>query len=250
MGRDKAYASIDFTEVEPLLVRSSGGSQPQAAVAWSELQSAIANFVDEAVMERAIASLFCDAPLVGGVTDQRLVENEQYFYTRFELDLPVLTGIPAWQTTRLTDDGLLDAHGWRHPAYYDFKVVSPGVVAVEFRSASANPVIPDGQFTLIVQRRPTQPALPNQSQLLSNNSSYAFPNGASITINDDWTISPRMANGTAQEQQGVFLPDTVKASATGFMAQLSDGQFVRYTLTNDAVSLPPSISSHGEHWNF
>ena len=93
MSRDTAYASIDYTQVEPVLVRSSGGSNPQAAVAWEELERATEGFATGPELEKAIASLFCDVSLVEGITEQRPAqEGSDYYFTRFEIDLPALFG--------------------------------------------------------------------------------------------------------------------------------------------------------------
>lgn len=260
MPRDKAYKSPDFTEVEPPLVPSSGGSHPQAAVAWSEMQAAMRGFATEAELESALASLFGDIPLTGGITEQRpaMEGGGQYYFTRFEVNLVGILG-EAWRTRKISDDALLDANGNRVNPSYSFQVTGEGTFTIEFQSASNSPVIADGALTLVVQRRPNVGvAMISLATALADNASYSFPNNARIQVLGDGSILLYQADGTAQEQQGLFTPNTTKAKPSGFMVQVADGQFIgvpngsyiRYGLTANAVALPPVLSDLAEYTGF
>lgn len=244
MARDKAYASVDYTEVEPLLVRSSGGSNPQAAVAWSEMKSAIADRIDQVTLERAIASLFCDVSLTGGITEQRpAVEGSgSYFYTRFEIDLPTLTNNPLWATRRITDDALLDIHGNRIGYLYDFKITGDGLFTVEFQSASSNPVIADDQYTLVVQRRPTLAANVN-TIIVPKNSFFTFDNGVILEVFDDNSFMARNAAG-ANLLREQWMSPRIKASKSKGIAIIGiDNSFHRYDLTPTSILEPVPITA-------
>ena len=249
MVRETAYSSVDYTQVEPLLVRPSGGSHPSAAVAWSELDAAVSTRIDAIALERALASLFADVPLDNGITESRpaLEGSDNYFFTRFEIDLPALFGA-SWATRRISDDALLDALGNRLNYTYDFKITGEGLFTIEFQSASQNPVITNNSLILVVQRRPFLAALvpPSDTTLVPGFSRYTFPNGASIFVNDDLTVSVFAADGTAQEQQNDIAPGT-KANSTGFMTLNDNGSYSRYLLGASNVILPPTPATQAEY---
>lgn len=247
MARDKAYASVDYTEVEPLLVRSSGGSNPQAAVAWSELESAIADFADEAALERAIASLFHDVLLTGGITEQRaaIEGSDLYYFTRFEINLPALTGNQLWATRRITDDALLDANGNQIAYSYNFKVTGDGLFTVEFQSASSNPVVADDQYTLIIQRRPTL-SRPSESVsvVVPAGSFFNFDNGVILEVFSDGSYMARNSAG-ANLLAEMWKSPRIKASKNkGIVIIGDDGEgYYRHDLTPTGILDPVLITA-------
>lgn len=245
MARDKAFSSIDYSEVEPLLVRPSSGGHPNAAVAWSELERATEGLVRSQQLEEAMASLFLDIPLVGGITESRpaLEGAGQYFYTRFELDLVALGG-QVWGTQKINDDCLLDSLGNRQQVLYNFKITANGTCTIEFQGLS-NPVISDSEYTLVVQRRP------KDSLTLGQNSTYTFPNGGKIQVNSDFTVELFDA---ATASQGALLalanyPNT-KVKKTGFMVTDDGGDNFRYSLSPNGFVLPGVPISWVEYNNF
>lgn len=252
MARQTAFSSFDFSQVESLLVRPSAGSNPLAAVAWSEIQ----DFLSQADLTTALSSLFHDEVLTGGITEQRPgADTFLYFFTRFEVNLTTLS--PGWVTRKFSDIDLVDQDGNSVPILYSFRITGEGTFTIEFQGSS-NPVIPDGMYTLALQRRPQVLAAGN-SILLANNATYNFPNGATIQIPDDgFSVLPFSAAGVAQEQQGILVPGSVKVNPSGFMAQVEDGQYlgvpdnsyIRYTLSADAIALPPVVVSQAEYSQF
>ena len=150
MTRETAYRSQDFTDVEPILIRPSGGSDPNAAVAWEELQSAIATRLTPQDLESALATLFEEVLLTAGVTDTRAgTDGTDYFFTRFTIT------VAGWQTNKLNEVALIEREtGIQRNYSHLFQVTGPGTFFVEFESKRANPVLPDDAFLLRVQRLP------------------------------------------------------------------------------------------------
>ena len=264
MLRQKLGSSFDASDVEPCLVRASGGSHPQAAVAWKELYDATEGLATDTDVERALAALFCDIKLTGGVTERRegLENSGYYYYTKFLIDVPTYngkgTGEGPWATKKISDDSLLDEDGQRQNIFYDFKIIDIGVVSIEFQSASQNPVVADDALTLVLQRRPSTEHL---SRLIDKDETYEFFGGAKIYVNDDYTLSLFRADNTLEEQQGVFVSrKATKVSPQGFICLVEDGSFlevpdnsyVRYHLADDRASivLPPRPSSQREYERF
>ncbi len=139
MTREIAYRSADYTDVEPILIRPSGGSDPNAAVAWEELQAGLASRLTSLDLESALATLFEEVLLTAGVTEERNgTDGTPYFFTRFTAT------VPGWTTDKLNEIALIERATRIQRSYsHLFQVTGPGTFFVEFESKRANPVLPD-----------------------------------------------------------------------------------------------------------
>jgi hypothetical protein len=244
MPRQIAYTSLDLRQVDPTLIRPSGGSDPSAAVAWAELETATQGFIKSQQLESAIASLFLDIPLTGGITESRpaLEGAGSYFFTRFELDLVALGGA-TWATRRISDDALLDSQGNRQEALYNFKITGEGACAIEFQS-TLEPAVSDGQYTLVIQRRPTPIS---GSTILPKNSPFAFANGSTFFYGANGTYTPTSSTG---ETWDTWQTNELKVNPSqGFVITgldevtgLNDGLYYRYSLTPTFLTAPAEIT--------
>src|SRR4028119_823477 len=122
MARELVYRSLDLRDVEPILVRPSAGSDPDAAVAWSELQSGLSQKIGMADLIAALATLFEEVLLTGGVTEQRNGDDgTPYFFTRFEHI------VPGWTNDSISEIALIERDTRIQRDYsHTFRPLGPG----------------------------------------------------------------------------------------------------------------------------
>ncbi len=152
MVREIVNRSLDFTQVEPILVRPSLGN-PDAAVARLELDEQV-NFLKDSIATRLdqadLVDLYRRITLTGGVTVEGDGEDgTPYFFTRFEIV------IPEWaNTTDIIEKDLSEVAPPRtkRSFFHIFQVPAAGTIALEFQSKIG--AFPNDQYAVTVQRIP------------------------------------------------------------------------------------------------
>ena len=216
MARELVYRSLDMRDVEPILVRPSGGSDPDAAVAWSELQNGLAQKITMADLTAALATLFEEVLLTGGTTEQRNGDDgTPYFFTRFEHT------VPGWTNDSISEIALIE-RGTRIQRDYahTFRPTGPGRFMVEFQSKRANPVLPDDAYIVRVHCFPSNDVL---------GAGAPIPGYALLTSPDNnapWLLAQRDRVG---EERFLSLVDHIGISPTGFAtAYLKNGNELNF----------------------
>lgn len=155
MARELAYRSLDMRDVEPILVRPSGGSDPDAAVAWSELETGLSQKIGMPDLLAALATLFEEVLLTRGVTEQRDGDDgTPYFFTRFEHT------VPGWTNDSISEIALIERDTRTQRDYtHTFRPLGPGRFMLEFQSKRANPVLPDDAYIVRVHCFPNNDTL-------------------------------------------------------------------------------------------
>jgi hypothetical protein len=210
MARELVYRSLDLRNVEPVLVSPSAGSDPSAAVAWSELESGLSQKIGMTDLIAALATLFEEVLLTGGVTEQRNGDDgTPYFFTRFEHT------VPGWTNDSISEIALIERDTRIQRDYaHTFRPIGPGRFMVEFQSKRANPVLPDDAYVVRVHCFPNNdvlgtPAVPGYELL------------ASPDNNAPWLATQRDRVG---EERFLSLVNRFGVSPTGFAtAYLKNG---------------------------
>jgi hypothetical protein len=153
MPREIVNKSLDFTQVEPILVRPSGRN-PDAAVAYQELNTevgilnaSIATRLDQA----DLVDLFETVTLTGGVTEERDGDDgTRYFFTVFEA--PIARWAAANPVILELDLSEANPPYTKRGFYHDFQVPVPGTIRLTFESKIGP--FPNDQYRVTVMAVP------------------------------------------------------------------------------------------------
>lgn len=210
MAREVVYRSLDLRGVEPILGRPSGGSEPEAVVIWSELETGLSQKIGIAELRAALAELFEDVVLTGGITEQRNGDDDTpYFFTRFEHT------VPGWTNDSISEIALIERDTKIQRDYtHNFRPTGPGRFMVEFQSKRANPVLPDDAYVVRVHCLPS-------NDLLGAGPIPGYALLASPDNNAPWLAALRDRIG---EDRFLSVVTRIGISPTGFVtAYLTNG---------------------------
>jgi hypothetical protein len=225
MPRETVNKSLDFTQVEPILVRPSGGN-PDAAVARVELTEEV-NTLNTAISTRLdqadLVDIYETIVLTGGVTDERNGEDSTpYFFTTFEHRIERWVALnPVILEVDLSEAN--PPHTKRN-FFHDFQVPAPGIVRLTFESKIGP--FPNDMYRIVVMAVPV-PVVPvnypgfelvaangwitdfrnrvtptvfdsnvAQIALVDNNATIVFKNGR--TMNDEYFYTHNYGEQEAQ----------------------------------------------------